>query len=94
MARKERWVIGSLIKTGIERYEKRCELCGRKIYLYDDWKEDDHFICTECFFKTGGKDVTVTEETLKNIKKLLGIRVTREEVKEILKALKGVGAGG
>jgi recombinational DNA repair protein (RecF pathway) len=49
-------IVGSL-QTGVGmNFENFCSVCGRKIYLFDDYSNKNvEFICEECFAKEGLK---------------------------------------
>jgi hypothetical protein len=82
-------VVGSLY-PGIGRFEKFCSICGRKIYLFENYSNKNvEFICDECFVKIYDEkksEIVIEERTVKIFNKIYKTKFTKKELEEWFKS--------
>jgi hypothetical protein len=79
-------VVGT-VEKGIGIYEKKCRICGRKIYLLEKYSDKNIFICLDCFIKIydGKGRIVITEKTAKIFNKIYKTNLSKEELKKLVK---------
>jgi len=84
--KEKTFIVGSPAPTGIEgEYSKKCKLCGSPCYFSDKHKNiKGDYICFECFRKVQEPKIEIETETLKHVNELLGIKLNKKDLKDLI----------
>ncbi len=84
-------VLASSKKTHPDEYEKNCDRCGIKIYLFDLWdttwknQKIDEFICEQCGFKSANYRLDLDKKTVDSLNEEYNINLTKKDWLKIAK---------